>query len=117
MDNIHTCLSCAMSQLVNNQPVISILPDSTKAIWLVKKHDPKTYFVQFYKVEANDKVGIVTVKCIPLDAINTEVKVSYQYIGIDEKGNKFISTFTAKDYSAYIDEWETLLNKYFASQP
>lgn len=89
---------------------------STKAIWLVKRYDPKTYFVQFYKVEPNDKVGIVTVKCTPVDATNTEVQVSYQYIGIDEKGNKFISTFTAEDYSKYIDEWKTLLIKYFASQ-
>ncbi|MCB0226548.1 MAG: hypothetical protein KDI02_22840, partial [Anaerolineae bacterium] len=36
---------------------------STQAIWLVKRYDPAAYLVQYYKVEPEDKVGIVTVRC------------------------------------------------------
>lgn len=36
---------------------------STDAIWMVKRYEPESYLVQFYKVEPEDKVGIITVQC------------------------------------------------------
>ena len=48
------------------------------------------YFVQFYKVEPDDKVGIISVQCSQVDESKTEVAVTYHYIGISEKGNEFI---------------------------
>ena len=35
---------------------------TTDAIWIVKKYDPKSHFVQFYKIEPEYKIGVVTVK-------------------------------------------------------
>ncbi len=37
---------------------------STDAIWLVKRYEPESFLVQFYKVEPEDKVGVITVQCI-----------------------------------------------------
>ena len=89
---------------------------STQAIWLVKRYDPAAYLVQYYKVEPEDKVGIVTVRCITQAADRTQVLVSYEYIALAEKGRHFIESFTAEAYQAFIAEWETLLRHYFASQ-
>src|SRR5210317_427334 len=36
---------------------------SGKAIWLVKKYEPEAWLVQFYRIEPEDKVGVVTVQC------------------------------------------------------
>ena len=89
---------------------------STGAIWLVKRYEPETYFVQFYKVEPEDKVGIVTVQCRKLTEISTQVEVSYEYIGLSEKGNEFIEGFTSNEYEAFIGEWNNLLVSYFESK-
>ena len=89
---------------------------SSKAIWLVKRYDPKAHFVQFYKVEPNDKVGIISVKCLQIDASKTEVEVTYHYISISEKGNEFIKHFTSEEYIKFIDEWEKSLFLYFESK-
>jgi len=86
---------------------------SSKAVWLVKRYDPKAHFVQLYKVEPNDKVGIISVKCLQIGASKTEVKVTYHYISISEKGNKFIKHFTSEEYTKFINEWEKLLLRYF----
>ncbi len=86
---------------------------STVAIWLVKKYDPSGYCVQFYKVEPEEKVGVIEVKCIQLNESHTQVQVSYEYIGLSEKGNQFIAEFTASEYEKFISEWKTLLLKYF----
>ena len=89
---------------------------STDAIWLVKKYDPESFFVQFYKVEPEDKVGVISVRCISIDMCNTEVEVTYEYIGLSEKGNEFVDGFTSTQYKEFIGEWNSLLVSYFKSK-
>ena len=89
---------------------------STTAIWLVKRYQPEDHFVQFYKVEPEDKVGIISVQCNPLDENLTEVEVSYEYIALSAKGSHFIENFTAEEYKTFIDTWEELLLAYFSSK-
>jgi hypothetical protein len=90
---------------------------STDAIWLVKRYEPNSYLVQFYKVEPGDKVGIITVQCKSLQEFLTVVEVSYEYVGLSNKGNDFIEGFSASEYGAFINEWQDLLERYFASVP
>lgn len=89
---------------------------STDAIWLVKRYEPENSLVQFYKVEPEDKVGIITVQCKKLDECLTQVEVSYEYIGLSERGNAFIEGFTSTEYEAFIKEWNHLLVNYFQSK-
>jgi hypothetical protein len=89
---------------------------STDAIWLVKKYDPESFFIQFYKVEPEDKVGVITVQCISIDKCNTDVEVTYEYIGLSEKGNEFVDGFTSTQYKKFIGEWNSLLVSYFQSK-
>jgi hypothetical protein len=89
---------------------------STDAIWLVKKYDPDSYFVQFYKVEPKDKIGVITVQCMEVEKNLTEVEVTYKYTGLSDKGNEFIVTFDQVQYEEFINEWESLLIAYFQSK-
>jgi len=89
---------------------------STDAIWLVKRYDPESFFVQFYKIEPEDKVGVITVQCVQIDKCLTEVEVTYEYTGLSEKGNEFIDTFTSVQYKEFIGEWNSLLINYFQSR-
>ena len=89
---------------------------STDAIWLVKYYKPESYFVQFYKVEPEDKVGIITVQCTKMNKFLTQVEVSYEYIGLSKKGDEFIESFTSAEYKEFIAEWNSLLVSYFESK-
>ena len=89
---------------------------STDAIWIVKKHNQNQHYVQFYKVEPEDKIGIIEVKCSQLNETATEVQVTYEYIGLSDKGHQFIKNFTLSEYEAFISEWKTLLGNYFESK-
>lgn len=88
---------------------------ATEAIWLVKRYDPESYLVQFYKVEPEDKVGVITVQCGPIEESITEVEVTYAYTGLSDKGNEFVEGFTAARYKEFIGEWNSLLSTYFQS--
>lgn len=90
---------------------------ATDAIWLVKKYEPATPLVQYYKVEPDNKVGIVTVQCTELEPSLTQVEVTYKYIPISPAGEHFVGEFTAAAYEAFIGEWQILLSDHFATRP
>jgi hypothetical protein len=88
---------------------------STDAIWLVKRYVPEKWFIQFYRVEPEDKIGVVTVQCSRISYHVTHVEVTYQYIPLSEKGHRFINGFTMEIYKKFIDEWRDLLLRHFES--
>ena len=88
---------------------------STDAIWLVKRYVPEKWFIQFYRVEPEDKIGVVTVQCSRITDHVTHVEVTYQYIPLSEKGRRFIDGFTIEIYKKFIDQWRDLLLRYFES--
>lgn len=83
------------------------------AIWLVKKHQPDSHYVEFYRVEPEEKVGIISVKCTPISESETNVSVSYKYVALSESGREFVANFTSEEYKEFIGEWKQLLEKYF----
>ena len=89
---------------------------STDAIWLIKRYEPENYFIQLYKIEPEDKVGVVSVRCIQKDKNLTEVEVTYQYTALSKMGNEFIESFTKSHYKEFISEWRRLLVSYFNSK-
>ena len=90
--------------------------DAPKTIWLVKRHEPENYFVQFYRVEPEDKVAIITVQCKPLQEDLTEVEVAYEYIGLSKKGNDFVAHYTAEAHEEFIGHWHQALAHYFEAK-
>lgn len=89
---------------------------TTETIWIVKKYDPKTHFVQYYKMEPENKIGVVTIECKELEAELTKVMVTYKYVALSSAGEKFISEFNYTAYENFIDEWQKLLTIYFQSR-
>ena len=86
---------------------------ASDAIWLVKRHQPDEYLVEFYKVEPGEKLGIITVKCSALPDAKTNVSVAYEYIALSKKGKEFVGNFTGQKYKDFIAEWQQLLEAYF----
>jgi hypothetical protein len=89
---------------------------TSDAIWIVKKYDPKLHFVQFYKIEPGEKIGVVTVKCTELEASKTMIRVTYKYLAFSKGGEEFITVFNENTYEDFIDEWQKLLTNYFKSK-
>jgi hypothetical protein len=89
---------------------------TTDAIWIVKRYDPESHFVQYYKIEPGDKVGVVTVMCTDLGFSTTRIQVTYTYIAVSPIGERFIDEFTEGTYEEFIGEWQKLLSNYFQSR-
>lgn len=87
-----------------------------EAIWIVKRYDPDALQVQYYKIEPDEKLGIVAVGCDTLNRRSTRVTVTYTYIGLSDSGNRFIEGFTRSAYKEFIGQWKSLLDAYFEKQ-
>lgn len=88
---------------------------TNKSVWIVKKYEPETYFVQYYKIEPMDKIGVVTVSCTGIGSDKTRVEVTYKYVALSTTGEKFLSEFSYSAYEAYICNWKKLITNYFQS--
>ena len=89
---------------------------TAEAIWVVKRYEPAAYLVEFYKVEPNQKVGTIKVRCVALEEGRTRVEVTYKYTALSAGGKAFVSSFDTATYDRFIGEWQSLLTKYFASR-
>jgi hypothetical protein len=83
------------------------------AIWLVKRYDPHAYLVEYYKIEPQQKVGVIQVQCQPLSQSKTIIQVTYEYIALSEAGEEFVKGFTSQVYEDFIAEWQQWLEVYF----
>ncbi|MBE9535239.1 MAG: hypothetical protein IMF03_09565 [Proteobacteria bacterium] len=83
------------------------------AIWLIKQYLPDDWLIQFYRVEPEEKIGVVTVQCSKTNECMTHVEVTYRYIALSDEGRNFIDSFTIESYEKFIDEWRVLLLQYF----
>ncbi len=88
---------------------------TSRSIWIVKKYDPELHYVQYYKIEPMDKIGVVTVECTDIGSDRTRVKVTYKYVALSTEGEKFLSEFSYSVYEDYICNWKKLLMNYFQS--
>jgi hypothetical protein len=86
---------------------------STHAIWLVKRYHPQEGLIEYYRVEPEDKVGVVTVKCQPADGDGTSVIVTYKYIPLSAKGQAFTSAYSQQSHEQFIAGWQAHLENYF----
>lgn len=89
---------------------------SAEAVWIVKTYDPAAHYVQFYKVEPGEKVGVISVRCNQLDTNRTNVEITYKYIALSVSGERFIDEFTDEVYKTFIGEWQLLLSNYFETR-
>jgi hypothetical protein len=83
------------------------------AVWVVKKYDPGAHVVEFYRIEPEEKVGLVRVKCAVVGDRQTSVEVTYRYTALSASGESFIASFDESAYKEFIDEWQSLLSRYF----
>jgi len=64
-------------------------------------------------VDPYDRVGIISVLCKPISDDLTEVEVTYEFVGLSEKGNDFTKEYTAEVFEASIANWPVWLEGYF----
>ena len=67
-------------------------------------------------VDPYDKVVIISVLCKPISEDLTKVEVTYEFVGLSEKGDDFVKGHTAEVFEASIASWPVWLAGYFKAK-
>jgi hypothetical protein len=77
-----------------------------EAVWIVSRLDRGGHRAEYYRVEPGRCVARIRVRCRALAAGSTEVVVSYEFIGLSERGNGDLAAMTEQEYRGKMERWE-----------
>jgi hypothetical protein len=99
------------SGLVEEGAVFST-PDEGEenTVWIVTKHDSKTYHVEFVRFTHNSRTCLLKIAVKPKDNNSSYVDISYTYTSITSVGNDFIDNFTKAAFLEAVTFWEKSMN-------
>jgi hypothetical protein len=88
--------------------------EGNDAIWVIIRHDPQAWLIEFVKVTPGTTVGRIEIQLEDAPDGGTFCYVSYAYTALSESGRAFVEAFTETRYEAFMREWETALNYYLS---
>jgi hypothetical protein len=77
-----------------------------EAIWVVTALDRERHEVEYHRVEAGRYVARVHVRCSPVGSGQTNVRVTYTFVGLSDVGNQDIAAMSAKAYEEKMARWQ-----------
>lgn len=84
--------------------------DEKDTIWIVTKHDPIKYEVEFARVTPPSRVSTLKISIRAKNKESSYVDISYVYTGITPEGNKFIDNYTEAEFLEMVKFWEESVN-------
>jgi len=84
------------------------------AIWVVTSLDRSRHEAEYHRVEPGRYVARVRVECEARGPARTEVRVSYQYVGLSPAGNDEIGRMSATEYEEKMRRWEGWIEEHLS---
>ena len=85
------------------------------AIWVISALDRQRHQVEYHRVEAGRYVARVSVRCKQSGAGNSEVEVTYTFIGLSDAGNRDIAEMSATAYREKMERWRGWIEQHLAN--
>jgi hypothetical protein len=85
-------------------------------VWIVTALDRERHTVEYHRVEAGRYVARVSVECLGLAELRTEVRVTYAFIGLSEAGNGEIAAMSAAAYQEKMQRWQRWIQEACAAE-
>lgn len=88
-----------------------------EAVWVVTALDRRRHEVEYYRVEAGRYVAWVNVQCLEAAGTQTEVRVTYSFVGLSEVGNRDIAAMSPEAYEEKMRRWQGWIEKHISGDP
>ncbi len=87
-----------------------------EAVWLVTVLDRDRHEVEYYRIEPGRYVARVRVQCQARVLRQTEVGVSYSFVGLSDAGNREIAEMSRAAYEQKMMRWQGWINGYLSGR-
>ena len=89
--------------------------DIQKSIWIVTRHDPGRYIIEFARFTPDSRTCILKINIFKKSNSESYVDISYTYTSVSDQGNEFIKNFTEKSFLEAVTFWEDAMNHYLTT--
>jgi hypothetical protein len=86
-----------------------------EAVWVVTGLDRPRHEVEYYRVEPGRWVARVRVRCQATGSEQTDVAVTYTFVGLSEAGNQDIAAMSKAAYEQKMSRWQAWISTYLSS--
>jgi len=87
------------------------------AIWVVTALDRDRHDVEYHRVEAGRYVARVQVRCSPAAGGQTDVRVTYTFVGLSDTGNQDIEAMSPQAYEEKMIRWQSWITAHLKGAP
>jgi hypothetical protein len=81
-------------------------------IWVVTRHDPITYEVEFARVTPGSRACTLLIEVRAKDGRSSFVDIVYTYTGLTPSGNAFLDGYTEAVFLEMVQFWERSMNHF-----
>jgi hypothetical protein len=85
-----------------------------EAVWVVTALDRSRREVEYHRVEAGRYVARVSVLCGPHAGGQTEVRVTYLFVGLSEVGNQDIAAMSPQSFEDKMRRWQEWIRRHLS---
>ncbi len=83
-----------------------------EAVWVVTALDRKRHAVEYYRVEPGRYVATVRVGCQAKQPEQTDVAVTYTFVGLSDAANRDIAAMSEAAYEEKMKRWQEWISAY-----
>jgi hypothetical protein len=87
-----------------------------EAVWVVTVLDRERHEVEYYRVEPGRYVARVRVGCQPEGSRQTDVDVTYTFVGLSDAGNREIGGMSQAAYGQKMERWQGWISGYLSGR-
>ena len=85
-------------------------------LWTCLQWRPDQHHVRYLGITPGSRAAFVGVRCLRDGPVRTLVRVSYAHVALSEGGQAVIGSMSRDSFSAMIDEWAALIDRYRRGQ-
>lgn len=105
-------LVISASGVAESDCVFVTAAEPADAIWYVTRHEP-CGFVEMIRITPEVTACRLTIRLRDAGG-RCEADVTYSHTSLGPRGDAFVASFTEEHYRAFMQDWETRLNRYLA---
>jgi hypothetical protein len=91
--------------------VFLVRGNDRESVWVMTVYDTAERRVQYVRVTPGHSVGQLWISVTPLQAAQSQVKVTYRLTGLSTTGNSFVEKWKT-EFPDTVHDWEAVLNHY-----
>lgn len=86
--------------------------EKVESVWIVTRHEPEIGMVEMVKHSPGIAIVKLRISMEPLIDATARATISYSCTSLSREGDRFLQSFTEKNFRTSMQAWETAINHY-----